>query len=993
MNLLTKLKRFLFLLLKWKYVTRLIHAGAFAEKWYVENYCDSFPHAGFPIYHYIRYGRPLDNKPHPLFDPAWYRAKANLPSGADPLHDYLIRCRQGRHPLPNATLDRIAHLPGGLAFVARFSFKAFPSLDLPRIPSSLAETFDEKIETEFLKSIPALKLRPLVSIIMPTWNRASSLMAAIESVLAQTYASWELLIIDDGSTDSTSAVLAQVYDARVIILHMGHAGAATARNVGLANAKGEFIAYHDSDNRWKPYFLEVMLRFLLDKNLEGAYSAIHYHAPEGSRYIGTPMHIENLSWANFIDLNAFVHSRQLTERLGNFDPRLRRMIDWDLILRYARGTQIAFAPFIGVDYCAGEQPNRISRAESVNWRNVVIGKDRIDWGREQEIANSRSPELISVIIVINDAQDGNAIDACLESIFLDSLTSRKVEVVLVDNQADQAISNRLALWEAFMPSVRRLHNRVPLGISLCLNLGFQASLGACVVFLKNPALLSKRSLVTLCDALATRQAAAAQGMILGPDGAIQNTGFNFPADTQMGSPLYRDFPRDHPAVTTARTVDAASASFLAVDARIFAHTGGFDDFYAAECFDWDFCLRLRENIHPCIYEPAASIQLCAHTTRQHSPNAWDRKLFGERWQNSLPQNTTPYAQSGLFITDYALDALPEGRQNLAIFLPIAYSRCKQIIPPRYHLSIGIFISCPYQEKEKWGDYYFASALAHELEQIGYFAEIVYLDSPRTSIFSVQLVVRGLHAEKPCADALNLLWLISHPSDVEEKELAAFDHVLVASTDYAHKLSGMLGNKVSSLLQCTDPRYFNPHLPPAPENEEMLFVGNSRGVRREAIALCLEAGIQPAIYGSGWEEFVPPQAIKGQLLPNAQVGRHYHSATAVLNDHWPDMAKAGFISNRVFDVLACGGVLITDHVAGMNALFGDAFLTYSDRNSLLEAFQETLNNKEMLRKKALSAANNILREHTFAARACDIDAAIKQLLSQRARNSFQTASTS
>ena len=90
---------------------------------------------------------------------------------------------------------------------------------------------------------------PLISVILPVYNRAGWVARAIDSVLSQTYQNFELLVIDDGSTDETSLVL-EGYGSRLKVLKQAHAGAEAARNLGIENARGEFVAFIDSDDLW-----------------------------------------------------------------------------------------------------------------------------------------------------------------------------------------------------------------------------------------------------------------------------------------------------------------------------------------------------------------------------------------------------------------------------------------------------------------------------------------------------------------------------------------------------------------------------------------------------------------------------------------------------------------------------------------------------------------------------------------------------------------------
>jgi glycosyltransferase involved in cell wall biosynthesis len=101
----------------------------------------------------------------------------------------------------------------------------------------------------------------LVSVIVPTYNRAYCVCRAIESVRAQSHANWELLLVDDGSTDHTAQLIATQYsnDPRIRYIHQANAGVSAARNTGIDAAHGSHIALLDSDDAWKPWKLEVQL--------------------------------------------------------------------------------------------------------------------------------------------------------------------------------------------------------------------------------------------------------------------------------------------------------------------------------------------------------------------------------------------------------------------------------------------------------------------------------------------------------------------------------------------------------------------------------------------------------------------------------------------------------------------------------------------------------------------------------------------------------------
>lgn len=104
----------------------------------------------------------------------------------------------------------------------------------------------------------------LVSIILPTYNRAGFIGAALESVLAQTYGHWECIIIDDGSTDETVDVLSKYNDPRFVYLYQDNQGVSGARNTGIEACKGEIMALLDSDDEWMPNKLATQVAYMED---------------------------------------------------------------------------------------------------------------------------------------------------------------------------------------------------------------------------------------------------------------------------------------------------------------------------------------------------------------------------------------------------------------------------------------------------------------------------------------------------------------------------------------------------------------------------------------------------------------------------------------------------------------------------------------------------------------------------------------------------------
>jgi glycosyltransferase involved in cell wall biosynthesis len=127
----------------------------------------------------------------------------------------------------------------------------------------------------------------LVSVMMPAFNAAAYIRSAIESVFAQTYADWELLIVDDGSTDATAAVAGEFTDPRVRVFNKANGGESSARNVALDRAAGEFIAYLDADDLYLPDHLALTVGYLRDHPALDAVYTDGFHMDEAGTRLAT----------------------------------------------------------------------------------------------------------------------------------------------------------------------------------------------------------------------------------------------------------------------------------------------------------------------------------------------------------------------------------------------------------------------------------------------------------------------------------------------------------------------------------------------------------------------------------------------------------------------------------------------------------------------------------------------------------------------------------
>jgi spore maturation protein CgeB len=289
-------------------------------------------------------------------------------------------------------------------------------------------------------------------------------------------------------------------------------------------------------------------------------------------------------------------------------------------------------------------------------------------------------------------------------------------------------------------------------------------------------------------------------------------------------------------------------------------------------------------------------------------------------------------------------------------------------------------------RAQWGDTHFGEGLASALTALGMPTEVHILpewDAPARQAADVVIHVRGLTRYTPKSAHVNVIWIISHPDDVSVRECEKYDLVLVASRQYADWLRPQLEAPVVYLPQATDARRFRPVARQEELASEVLFVGNTRGQRRPAVDWAVEAGLPLVVYGEGWDGSLPPRFVRGSHFPNERLAQLYSSADLVLNDHWPDMREQGFISNRIFDALASGAVVVSDRVAGLGETFGDLVPTYSNAVELEDVIRSLLKDEERRAGISRAASALVLEQHTFAHRAERIIELLQPLLSGRA----------
>lgn len=424
-------------------------------------------------------------------------------------------------------LDQLAEYFGIIGRTELFELylKYSPILKTLRLPLSECEQAVVD-EMESLRQMDGKLYREreqedLVTVIMPTYNRESVIGDAIESVLRQSYRRFELLIVDDFSTDRTEDVIRKYEDdGRVHYLRNTHVkGVCGARNTGLERANGKWIAYLDSDNEWEPDYLLLSIQ-KLKENLE--YHSI-YTAQRVWRMgkedktihcyrfgIYSPAMLEN---RNYVDMNSYIHSRQMYQKFGGFDEGLKRMTDWELILRYSRH-EIPYAyPVLLCNYFEeGKQQDRIS---DVVDENYSLFATRFNYNKlcleEADTVIETGYEMYSnadcrvyakregrPAIIIPNYEALGCLILCIASIRKFS-KAYDYEIIIVDNCSSKTVQEYLKRI-ANEPDIRVIQNDYNMGFTYAVNQGIKAARpGSDYVLLNNDAIVTENWLEELYE--------------------------------------------------------------------------------------------------------------------------------------------------------------------------------------------------------------------------------------------------------------------------------------------------------------------------------------------------------------------------------------------------------------------------------------------------------------------------------------------------------------
>ncbi|MGO4803842.1 glycosyltransferase [Arthrobacter sp. 2MCAF15] len=984
---------------------RLINTEVFDAEYYAAESGKDFETKQAAARHFVQYGMKAGLSFHPLFDLGMFPAPVRDRYKAGDVEFLLsyLRSSESREHVWSWLFDPAGvKEPGAEGSLLLSRYRAGKIRDLPvpdKLPGSAPAWLDvralmiahahaskayelskkplrftswsETVERKWLQNVqnvPAATTgtATVVSIVMPAWNREVAIRGAIDSVRQQSLGSWELIVVDDGSTDGTRDVVRDYarLDSRIRLVEADHLGVCAARNRGIEEAAGEFLAFLDSDNTWRPDFLTNMCAGLNASGGKAAYSAIRMlNARE--EFTGQPITTSQLLVRNYVDLNVLVVKTSFIRELGGFDNSLRRWVDYDLVLRIAETASIEYFPFIGCDYVDDHNEDRITRRESANWEFAVLGKNVLGRFVPDSVTDRLQAPSLSVVMRITES-----IDVAIRNIrrIQETIDADAIELIVLDEVQGFRTSLRLRAALAGLPGLKYIKLPRRYTEAIAYNIGSVHAAGSNLLFIKESVEVRAGTTEKLVEQLSDASVAAVQPLLTDPAGVVVSAGAGIHRNS-LAIPLFRGLNIADARRHSGRGVDELAAAAFMVRTEAFELLGRFNAIFAGEAAVTDFVRRLSRA------EAGEFVVVGAAVAVDHSADAFAEHpslaAADVGWLSASKEPTTPmdahYRDIGLDILAFVAPRNP----RLQPAAPIVARRTSGSDPAaslRWAIKIGAEFSIG---GDRWGDVPYAADLAAALTARG--QEVVVdrvgaLARPSNHLDDVVVVIRGLHRCDPQPGKTNILWAISRPDLIDREELLEFDVVFGASRIWCEYVRSEWGIEAQYLPQATNPSRFHPTA--ATEESpryDLTFVGGPRKpIGRKIVADCVELGQNVSVWGPRWEQFIPANMVVADFIDNDELAAVYRSSAVVLNDHFEDMARWGFVNNRLYDAVASGARVISDDVDGIDEIFKGAVRTYTSTEQLAEILADPSGFPD---DSEMAAISQMIRdEHNFDKRA-------------------------
>lgn len=282
-------------------------------------------------------------------------------------------------------------------------------------------------------------MAPLVSVIIPTYNRWPMLGQAIESVLKQSYQGFELIVVDDGSDDQTAVELMR-YGSEIRLISQARRGVAAARNFGVRSCRGGYLAFLDSDDLWKRKKLEIQVAFMAAHEIQICQTeevwirrGVRVNPKKRHRKPSGDIFRSSLDLC-LVSPSAVMMTRELFERVGGFDEALTICEDYDLWLRVALDTPVHLIPEPLV-LKRGGHPDQLSHSTwGLDRFRALALKKLLDAGLQGEKRKWAIEALANKVAILTRGARKRKKE--YEALIYDSLLSEFIEEIIHDRSAD-----------------------------------------------------------------------------------------------------------------------------------------------------------------------------------------------------------------------------------------------------------------------------------------------------------------------------------------------------------------------------------------------------------------------------------------------------------------------------------------------------------------------------------------------------------------------------
>ena len=584
------------------------------------------------------------------------------------------------------------------------------------------------------------------------------------------------------------------------------------------------------------------------------------------------------------------------------------------------------------------------------------------------------PQLDASVTIVVLTRDGRAnLERLLPA--LRATVPASVQVVVVDNDSDA----RTAAWLDAQPGLTVVHNDRNLSFSAANERGVEVATGEVLCFLNDdveplgPGWL-ERLVAALDDDVAVAGAQLVYprrplGRSRTRDLGVQHAGIGFRAESgQVPRAVNLGHGRDPDVSPGPRDVAAVTAACLAVRAADHRAVGGFDDRYTYGAEDVDLCWRLRADGRRVVVVPDAVLLHHEGATRHREDAAVLERRQQRNW-DLLAARFGPAIEEAVTVGRLQGDTV--------------------LSPDPYRVAITVTRDL---EEAGYGDWYTAHELGSALESLGW--RVSYVERYRDAWYDLDPTLDAILVLLDVFDVrrvrrpglTTIAWIrnwterwTSHPCFDD------YDVVLASSATSAEMVAAQSRHEATVFPLATNPARFAPGDGP---RSGIVFTGNHWGVDRDAAAL-VAAVPELRVHGRGWED-EPAMAEHWQgHAAYDDLPEVYAESVLVLDQAADHTRPYGSVNSRVFDGLAAGALPVTNQVAGAAALFGDALPTWGDVDELAAVARHWLDRPDEAAARAAELREVVLREHTYAARARQLQA----LLVARARRPSVVLATS